>query len=410
MSSSLSINPVILPGRWCVHGYYTLNPFAPDQSGRFVIAGADLEKNEASVFVLDSDHNVLMQSPPAEVNSNFYHTGLWQTWSPDSNDIYYQAGSFKNPAAVKWDLTNDTIQTVQEADMEGAPPLGEPLLCTQMGMIYAAGYGDRIYHPDMAPVPFQQRDKHGIFEIGFNPPSNKLVLTVNDVLEQHPCRDQILEADRQVKSRLGDDDGLTLMLYCVRWNRQGTRLLFYFGNHCVVKDRKEPRLAYVMTADRDLKNIKLVADLSFGKPGAHWGWCPDGEHLLGYGPTSATDNTCCIATVHHTGKNYHKICTHSSGGHPSLWPANPNILVTDDYSGTIDFIDLTTDKNILQLKFPTTGKNKTRAPGRHPNCIDNHSVFNHDGSQMMINTLPDKLGMPMILDTANLFEHTEQHA
>ena len=50
-------------------------------------------------------------------------------------------------------------------------------------------------------------------------------------------RDRILAAEKELQSRLGAHDGLTLMLYCVRWNRQGTRFLFYFGNHCVVKER-----------------------------------------------------------------------------------------------------------------------------------------------------------------------------
>ncbi|NLB41892.1 MAG: hypothetical protein GX815_06460, partial [Clostridiales bacterium] len=41
--------------RWCVHSYYTLCPYAPDGSGRILIAGADLDSKFGEVLILSAD-------------------------------------------------------------------------------------------------------------------------------------------------------------------------------------------------------------------------------------------------------------------------------------------------------------------------------------------------------------------
>ncbi|HAI12501.1 MAG TPA: hypothetical protein DCM28_12410 [Phycisphaerales bacterium] len=390
MPPFIDIHPIDLPNQWCVHSYYTLNPYAPDGSNRLLLAAADLEKNVGHVLVLSPDRKVTHRLGPIPITPSFWHTGAWQSWSPDARYIYYQSGTHTQSTITRYDLTTEQSITL-DGDMEGLPPSGEPGISCSHAMLYAAGYGDKKYHPELTPVPFQARDQHGISKVDFESQTSKLIYTTQQMLDEHPCREQLLQADRQVKSRLGDDDGLTLMLYCVRWNRQGTRMLFYFGNHCVVPERGEPRIAYIMTADRDLKNIHMAADLSFGKGGVHWGWCPDGEHLLGYGLSPVHDEARCIATVHHTGKDYRKLCTHGSGGHPTISPANPNLLVTDDYAGNVEFIDLAKDQTLLHVKFPTSGRDK-RGTGRTSGWIDTHPVFNNDGSKVLVNSLPDRHG------------------
>ncbi|MAX27212.1 MAG: hypothetical protein CMJ19_22170 [Phycisphaeraceae bacterium] len=390
MTPSITLHPIDLPGQWCVHSYYTLNPYAPDNSDRLLLAVTDIDSNQGNVLILGPDRKVQHRLGPFPITPSFWHTGAWQSWSPDARYVYYQSGTHLKSTITRHDLTDGSSITL-EGDMEGLPPSGEPGISCSHAMLYAAGYGDKKYHPELTPVPFQARDRHGISQIDFSKQTSDLIFTTQQMLDQHACRDQLLEADKEVKSRLGDDEGLTLMLYCVRWNRQGTRMLFYFGNHCVVKERGEPRIAYVMTADRDLKNINMVVDASFGKRGVHWGWCPDGEHLLGYGSDPDQPENVCIATVHHSGQNYRKLCTHASGGHPTISPADPNLLVTDDYFGNVEFIDLVKDQTLLHLKLPTSGR-KERMGGRTCGWIDPHPVFNGDGSKILINSMPDRYG------------------
>lgn len=386
------VKPIDNHGRWCVHGYYTLCPYAPDRSGRMLVAGADLETEQAEVLVLDAQGGLLDQFGKQKVNPSFWHTGLWQSWSPDSRYVYFQSGSLTEPQVTRRDLETGAEVSVA-GDLEGMSPSGEPGVSAPHGMLYAAGYGDGLYKPDQSPVPFQARDQHGLSLISFDPPRRQLVLTTQQVLDEHPDRDRILDAERRLQRELGSNEGLTLMLYCVRWSPDGSRLLFYFGNHNVVKQRNEPRLAYVFTAKRDLTDVKLALDLSFGRRGVHWGWQPDNEHLIGYGSHPEDQSRRCLAEVRFDGTGYRKLSDHDSGGHPSASPTDPDLLVTDEgglEQGAVVFISRTNGQEIKRVPLAKF-KGRTEPPGRNPLRVCHHPVFNHDGSKVLCNCLPDNL-------------------
>ncbi len=376
-----------VPGRWCVHAYYTLCPWAPDGSGRLLLAGGDLEAGVAEVMVLSPRGEVLDRFGRVPLGQNFFHTGLWQTWSPDANFVYYQGGTFSNPRIVRHELSGGAEVSL-DGDMEGAPPGDQPIVSGLMGMLYAAGYvGDRKYRPDLAPMPFQARGEHGLFEYTFDPPRRTLRLSVAEMLNRHPQRDRLAAADAEIRARLGGNEALTLMLYCVRWNPEGSRMLFYFGNHCVVKERAEPRVGYVMTADRDLHDIHLAVDLGFGNRGVHWSWHPDGRRLLGYGPDPDTPGRVCLAEVNFDGGGYRRISRHDSGGHPSICPTDPNLLVTDSHhdDGPVSFIDLRHDRVVAEHRLPRRGPGGIKGTS---GSIDLHPVFSRDGRTILVNTRP----------------------
>ena len=379
-----------IPNRWCVHSYYSLCPYAPDGSGRILIAGADLDSGLGEVMVLSPDGEVLDRFGEHPVNDAFWHTGFWQTWSPDAKQVTYQGGSLDHPRIVRRDL--DTGREVAiDGDMEGAPPFGEPILSGLLGMLYAAGYGKGVYRPDQAPVPFQARDEHGIFRYALEPAKRELALSVAEILESHPHRDRILEQDAEVRARLGD--GITLMAYCLRWSRTGKRCLFFFGNHCTVKERKEPGLSYVFTANRDLSDIRLAIDLS-GKRGGHFSWQPDEEHLIGYAPDSENPGRSRLAEVKYDGTEFRYLSKHNSGGHPSISPADSLLAATDSCGapgepGEVVFIDTTCDRAVKQLRPPRRIGEK-EPPGRNPLRVCHHPVFNQDGSRLLFNTLPGR--------------------
>ncbi|WP_214628490.1 hypothetical protein [Paenibacillus agaridevorans] len=69
-----------------------------------------------------------------------------------------------------------------EGDMEGAPPFGEPILSGLLGMLYAVGYGDGFFRPEEAPVPFMQRERHGLFRHSPDRGESDLVLSTADIL------------------------------------------------------------------------------------------------------------------------------------------------------------------------------------------------------------------------------------
>lgn len=389
---NLSHRAFPVDGLWCVHSYYSLCPYAPDGSGRLLIAGADPRTHKAWVLILSPEGKVLDRFGGVDASPSFWHTGLWQSWSPDARYVYFQSGSLIEPYTTRRELA--TGQEIRIAgDLEGIPPSGEPALSCSHGLLYAAGYGDGKWKPEQAPVPFLNRDQHGISQITFDPPAEELVLSTRQILDRHPQRDRILQAEQELKQRLGPDEGLTLMTYCIRWNRQGTRLLFYFGNHCVVKERGEPKLSYVFTADRDLSNIHLALDISFGRPGVHWSWQPDGEHLIGYGPYPDGRPGTCIAGVRYDGSDYQLLADHTTGSgarHPSISPADPDLIVTDEITttgGDVVFFSRSQGKEIKRISFPKFIGDKEPG-GRNPERVCHHPVFNHDGSRLLCNTLP----------------------
>lgn len=389
--TALTGPPVFLPvpGRWCVHGYYTLCPFAPDGSGRLLVAGAELETGEAEVFVLSADGQVLDRFGRQPVSPGFWHTGLWQSWSPDARYVYFQSGTLRQPATVRRELASGREVRV-DGELEGMPASGEPGISGSHSMLYAAGYGDNTWRPELASVPFLERDRHGLWEISFAGGGESLVLSTRAVLDAHPDRQRLLEAEADLKSRLGPDEGLTLMLYCVRWNRQGTRLLFYFGNHCVVKERGEPRLSYVFTAERDLRNPRLALDLSFGRPGVHWGWQPDGETLIGYGPRVDGKPGICLAEVRYDGTNYRMLNGHKSGGHPSVNPADPDVIVSDEggpHHGNVVFMSRKNPETVHREPLPKF-HGDAEPPGRNPHRVCHHPVWNREGTRLLCNSLP----------------------
>lgn len=378
-----------VPNRWCLHSYYTLCPYAPDGSGRILAAGANLKDGTGEVLILSPEGEVLDRFGSHFLDGSFYHTGWWQTWSPDARCVYYQAGSLREPKIGKRNLQTGADGFI-DGDMEGAPPTGEPILSGLLGLLYAAGYGDGIYKPDAAPVPFQERAQHGIFEHRFSPEHHSLRLSINQILQQSPDRDHFLASDQEIKNRLGAKDGLTLMAYCVRWSPDGSRLLFFFGNHCVVPERGEPKITHVITTDREMKHFHVAVDLSYGRRGVHWSWQPDNEHLIGYGPHPDDPSRACLAEVRYDGTDYRMINEHASGGHPSVSPADSDLIVTDEGipgGGEVVFFSKRSGAEISRVSLPKFIGDK-EPPGRNPLRVCHHPVFNRTGDRVLCNTLP----------------------
>jgi hypothetical protein len=390
-TSRLDIRPLPIPGRWCVHAYYTLCPYAPDGSDRLLLAGANLESGHGEVIVLDAERRIEKRIPAGPVDAAFWHTGFWQTWSPDARAIYFQGGTLDRPLIRRHELPGGGEIRI-EGDMEGAPPTGEPILSGLPGMLYAAGYGSPGYRPERAPVPFQQREAHGLFEYTLAPPARCLRLSVAAMLARHPQRGRIEAADREIRARLGAGEGATLMIYCVRWTRDGRRLLFFFGNHCVDASRGEPKLTHVFTTDRDMKELHLAVDLGFGRRGVHWGWQADGEHLIGYGPDPDRPGAQCLAEVRYDGAGYRKLSEHDSGGHPSVSPRHPDLIVTDEGApggGAVVFISRRDGRVVERVTLPKFIGDR-EPPGRNPLRVCHHPVFDAAGDRVLCNSLPGR--------------------
>ena len=376
------LRTIKLPGLWALHSYYTLPPWAPDNSGRLLLAGVDLATREGEVFVVGKDGEIEERFGRHAVESDFFHTGFWQSWSPDGRSVYFLNGSLRHPQITRRELATGRECSIDGA-MEGAPPDGEPIGSALRGMLYAAGYGTGVYNPGLCPVPFEERDRHGVFEYDLAAGSAELRLSVQQVLDLHPDREKLLRLDRELAERNGTPTGLTLMCYCVRWSRDARRMMFHFGNHCVVKERGEPKILYLFTCNRDFTDLRLALDLCDG--GVHWSFHPDGEHLVGYARN-------VLSSVGIDGTGFRQLCDARGGGHPSLSPADPLLAVTDTYNGMIEFWDIGKNRKIDEAFFPalTPGKEAYRH-GRNEFRVCHHPVFSPDGRRVLFNVLEDEL-------------------
>ena len=376
------LRTVKLPWLWVLHSYYTMPPWAPDDSDRLLLAGADLVNREGEVFVVGPNGEIEARFGRHPVESDFFHTGFWQSWSPDGRSVYFLDGSLRNPQITRRELTTGTETTIEGA-MEGAPPDGEPIVSCLLGMLYAAGYGTGIYNPALSPVPFEERTGHGVFEYDFASSRPNLRLSVQQVLDLHPDRERLLELDRELAKRNNTPTGLTLMCYCVRWSRDAKRMMFHFGNHCVVKERGEPKILYLFTCNRDFSDLRLALDLCGG--GVHWSFHPDGKHLVGYEQNF-------LSTVGVDGTGFRKICNAKSGGHPSISPADPMLAVTDSYDGMIEFWDLERNRKIDEAFFPNCVPGKEAfGNGRNEFRVCHHPAFSPDGRRVIFNVLEEGL-------------------
>lgn len=374
-------------GGWRIHAYYTLCPEAPDGSGRVLYASADLETGLASVHIADADGRPLESFGAAPTGGAFWHTGLWQSWSPDARYVYYQTGSGMRPKVTRRELATGIEATIDDADLEGAPTGHAPPISGMLGMLYAAGYGDGHYHPEQSPIPFAARDAHGLFAYDFDAGGRRLALSVQDVLDAAPDA-QLARWDAAQRARTGD--GLTLMLYCLRWSADGRRLLFHMGNHCVDKRRGEPRVLKIYTADASLGDIREALDLC-GRPGVHWSWQPDGVSLIGYGPDPDAPDALALCAVSLDGTGFLRLSRHASGGHPSLHPFLSHLALTDTggQPGEVLVLDLRDDRVVW-----STRQDREHGPqsiGRNPNRVCHHPVFSRDGKSIYFNRMQGPL-------------------
>lgn len=393
---TLTVHDIPIPDRWTLHTYYAQSPYAPDGSGRLLLAGGDLKADRGELIILNTDRQIETRFANEPLTPPFYHSAYWQAWGTEARYVFYQSGTLRQPEIVRHDLTIGE-ETSIPGDMEMVPADGKPFLNGMSDMLYAAGAGDGTRRMDELPIRYQDREQHGLFSYSFDPPGRELVLSVAEVLEQHPQRDAILQADRAIKARFGDDDCLTLTLYAVRYSNSGERILFYFGNHTVWKrERGEPKIGTVFTANRDLSDMQMAVDLSFDKRGNHWGWHPDERHILGYctDPDQDGKATALMQVDTHDVGNMRRLSYHATNGHPSISPTNQHLLVSDSYSvpGEVVFIDIRSDTTLATLHLPRTNTENV-PPGRNRHRVDHHPVFNPDGSRVLINTLPGELAV-----------------
>ena len=194
--------------------------------------------------------------------------------------------------------------------------------------------------------------------------------------------------DRELAEKYNRICGLTLMAYCVRWDSAGENFLVYFGNHCVVPERNEPRISHVFTGKRGSKELAFAFDIS-GR-GVHWSCCDSGR-LVGFCRPEG-DTRSSIHCYNISERSFTRLVSPDcGGGHPSLSPADPDLCVNDENSNEcIRLWDCKSGKAVSTLNL------RCRVPGfvqqgtaRNEKRCCHHPKFTGDGRYILSNFIDE---------------------
>ena len=312
----------------CIHRFYDTSPISP--SGRYValtrLPTEDRPPHEgepAEIVLVD-----LLAAKWSVVASTFgYDTqlGAHAQWGSTDHELYFNNMDVPHwrPFAVRLDPLSgertDLDGTVYMVSPDGTKLASPCLLRTGLTQ---AGYGVVVPHVAL-PLNSHADEHDGIFITDASTGKCKLLVSFAQIFEALP------EMRRPLEGASG-----ALYGFHVKWNPQGTRLMFVIrwrrAEGC---GRREGRLTrnHVVTMNADGSDIRLAMPAEiWARGGHHPNWCPDGEHIIqnlnlfGTGLQFASfrfDGTDLRAL--HPGIR--------GGGHPTLHPDNRHIL-TDAYT------------------------------------------------------------------------------
>ena len=96
-------------------GRFRMPPWAPDGSGRLLLSGANLATRTGEVLVIAPDGGIEARFGRHPIETDFFHTGFWQSWSPDAKSVYFLSGTLKAPAITRRDLATGRETTIDGA-------------------------------------------------------------------------------------------------------------------------------------------------------------------------------------------------------------------------------------------------------------------------------------------------------
>lgn len=396
-----------LPG--AIHRFYDSSPFSP--SGRYL-----------AVTRLPFEDRLPGPGEIAEVVVIDLETGEWRKVA-DTRGWDTQLG-----AQVQWG-TDDRTLLFNDVDTRSWTPFGvraDPLGGERHrldGTVYAVspdarwsagpclmrtgttqrGYGvvvpaDRVPRNRGAPAD------DGIYLTDLSSGQSRLLVSIAAIAEQ------AFPAATRDRYRQGDFYG-----FHVKWNPQGTRLLFVLRwlprTWLPWKRKKKYRRLNVTTLDADGRNVRVaVSDDLWRRGGNHPNWCPDGAHVL-----MNLDNDgdgLRFVRVRHDGSDRVTLSrTVAGSGHPTMHPDGRHIL-TDAYphepvaygDGTtpIRWIDLGDSSDTVLVRIRTRSDHERASPALR---VDPHPAWDRRFERIAFNACPGGRRRVFVADLSGLVQH-----
>lgn len=377
----------------CIHRFYDSSPFSP--SGRYVaLTRLPFEDrlpgpgDVAEVVVVD------LETGEAEVVSD---TRGWDTqlgaqvqWGNDDRTLLFNDVDTTNwtPFGVRMDplagerhRLDGTIYAVSPDGRWSAGPCLRRCLRTQRG------YGV-VVPAERIPVNHGAADDDGLYVTDLATGTVRLLVSTADIFAQ------AFQAPDRPKYARGDFYG-----FHVKWNPQGTRLLFVLRwiprTWMPWRRKKRYRRLNVVTLDSSGSNPRIaVDDATWRKGGNHPNWCPDGEHVLMNLNTEGEGLR--FARVRYDGTGLTTLSrAFRASGHPTLHPDARHVL-TDAYpheavafgDGTVPirWLDLLSGGESTLVRIRTLSDHERREPGLR---VDPHPAWDRDFRRIAFNACPD---------------------
>lgn len=325
----------------CFHRFFDTSPISP--SGRFV-AVTSLRAEQrlpapddvADVVVVD------LQAGTAEVvaTTECFDTqlGAQAQWGPDDtlyfNDLSWEDGK-PRPRAVKT-APDGSDRTELDGPVYMVSPDGARLAspCLLRTALTQPGYG-AVVLPTQIPYNRGASSHDGIYLTSCERGMSELFVSMADIVNQRG--DEISASFKRAGAELSDRD---LYGFHVKWNPQGTRLLFVVRARS--GDPSERLLNMVVTVDVDTRAVHMAMPPDLWQRGGHHPqWHPDGEQVI-MNLNFPEDEMRFVSYPYDGGEPSVLAEGVFGGGHPTLHPDGRYIL-TDEYEhGPLAYPDGTT--------------------------------------------------------------------
>ncbi len=380
-----------LPG--CIHRFYDSSPFSP--SGRYLaVTRFPFEDRlpsageAAEVVVVDLETGDA--STVAETRGWDTQLGAQVQWGRDDRTLLFNdvdTGTW-TPFGVELDPLGGerhrlagTIYAVSPDGRWSAGP------CLLRAARTQRGYGV-VVPEDRVPENRGASAADGIHLTDLATGESRLLVSTADIFAS------AFPAASHAAYARGDFYG-----FHVKWNPQGTRLLFVLRwiprTWLPWKRKKKYRRLNVVTLNADGSDPRVaVPDTLWRRGGNHPNWCPDGEHVLMNLNTQGEGLR--FARIRFDGSNLETLSASIRGsGHPTMHPDGRHVL-TDAYphepvsagDGTtpIRWIDLQSSTEMELVRIRTLSDHERRVLALR---VDPHPAWDRDFRRIAFNACPE---------------------
>jgi len=405
-SARVPVHCVTPGGTGFIHRFYDSSPFSP--SGRYLaLTRLPFEDrlprpgDVAEVVVVD------LETGECEVVGD---TRGWDTqlgaqvqWGRDDrtllfNDVdttsWMPFGVRLDPFSRERNRLDGTIYAVSPDGRWSAAPCLRRCLRTQRG------YGV-VVPAECIPTNRGAPVDDGIYVTDLVTGASRLLAPTDEIFAQ------AFPAASHPKYTGGDFYG-----FHVKWNPQGTRLLFVLRwiprTWMPWRRKKKYRRFNVVTLDADGSGPRIaVDDATWRKGGNHPNWCPDGEHILMNLNTGG--DGLRFARVRYDGTGLTALSRVFRGsGHPTLHPDGHHVL-TDAYpqeqvafgDGTVPirWLDLRSGEESTLVRIHTRSQHERREIALR---VDPHPAWDRSYTRIAFNACPNGRRQVFVADLGDL--------